>query len=239
MTHEDALNLPERLTDLGHLSSAVGHHVINAYSAIVSNAEILRLTATSGVPVDPIAVSDLIIRTALDAASVARRLIDYSRPVTRPELEVVSLSDLVTEVIDRKRELGSSHITWSADASPVPTVRGQFEQLRAMLGHLTQNAEEAMSGTRGSLRIATSLDNRGWIALEIQDTGPGMPPEIVERAVEPFFTTKNGHMGVGLSIANGIWRRHKGTLALRSRPGEGTLVRLCIDPKECGPVGFG
>ena len=236
MTHDDAAILSEKLTNLAHLSSAVGHHVINAYSAIVSNAEILRLTAAAGVSIDPSAVSDLIIRTALDASSVARRLIDYTRPVTQPGAGMVVLHELVTQVVDQKRMYGPTRLSWSAEVLPVPPVRGHADQLSAMLFHLIQNAEDAMSGSGGSVRIATSVDDRGWIAIEIQDTGTGMPPEIVERAVEPFFTTRHGHMGVGLSIANGIWRRHRGTLALRSRPGEGTLARLCIDPNDGGPA---
>ena len=59
-----------------------------------------------------------------------------------------------------------------------------------------------------------------------------MPPATAERAIEPFFTTKHGHLGVGLSIANGIWRRHRGTLAVFSRAGEGTKIRLCVDPSS-------
>ena len=64
----------ERLTNLAHLASAVGHHVINAYAAIVSNAEILRLTMQSEDPPDPVVVADLIIRTGIEASAVARRL---------------------------------------------------------------------------------------------------------------------------------------------------------------------
>ena len=106
-----------------------------------------------------------------------------------------------------------------------------------MIGHLIQNAEESMAGTDGRIALSTAIDDRGWIAIEVVDTGPGMTPEVHERAVEPFFTTKNGHMGVGLSIANGIWRRHRGTMALKTRPGEGTRVRLCVNPVEGGLPG--
>ncbi len=228
----DAVGLGERLTDMAHLSSAVGHHVINAYSAIVSNAEILRLTASSRVQADPIAVADLIIRTALDASSVARHLIDYTRPICHPGVRTVELDRLIADVVEEKRATCRSRITWSSQVEPVPPVIGHRDQLRAMLGHLIRNSQESMAGAAGAIELTTSVDNRGWIALEVRDSGPGMTPEIVERAVEPFYSTKNGHVGVGLSIANGIWRRHKGTLAIRSRPGEGTTVRLCIDPKE-------
>jgi signal transduction histidine kinase len=75
------------------------------------------------------------------------------------------------------------------------------------------------------------MDARGWIVVEISDTGIGIPAEYLPRAVEPFFSTKPGHAGVGLSIANGIWRRHHGTLLLRAQPSGGTVVRLCIEPK--------
>src|SRR3954452_14609002 len=78
--HEPA---PEALNRLGHLSSGVGHHVINAFSAIVSNAELLRIKlGKSSQSIDPAVMADMIINTALEAASVARRLIDYTRPIT-------------------------------------------------------------------------------------------------------------------------------------------------------------
>ncbi len=113
----------------------------------------------------------------------------------------------------------------------MPPIRGYAWQLEAMLGHLLDNAREAFPATGGEIRIATHCDDRGWVVFEVADNGRGMTTGEQERAVEPFFTTKSGHLGVGLSIANGIWRRHRGTLAVRSRLGEGTLVRLCIEPE--------
>jgi len=228
----------ERLSDLAHLSSAVGHHVINAYAAIVSNAEILRLTAGSDTPPDPIAIADVIIRTAVEAAAVARRLIDYTRSVTSIGEDQVALDALTAEIVAERKAEGSKRISWSADPAPVPPIRGHADQLKAMILHLIRNAEEGMSATGGMISLSTEVDARGWIALEVIDTGPGMTREIHERAVEPFFTTKNGHMGVGLSIANGIWRRHRGTLALKTRPGDGTCVRLCVNPVEVGLSGL-
>ncbi len=238
MSHDHASDTSERLTNMAHLSSAVGHHVINAYSAIVSNAEILRLTARSNIPADPVALADIIIRIAVEASTVARRLIDYTRPVTQPGEGLVALDKLIVEVVETCRGEGRSRYSWTVAPGEVPPIVGHADQLRAMLGHLIRNAEEAMSGSGGTIRLSTEMDNRGWIALEISDTGAGMTPELVERAVEPFFSTKNGHMGGGLSIANGIWRRHRGTMALKSRPGEGTRVRLCVDPQEGGVPGL-
>ena len=100
MSQDERLEPHERLTDLGHLASAVGHHVINAFSAIVSNAEILRLMARSDTPIDPVAVADHIIRTAVDASGVARRLIDYTRPITAAATAPVALDQLAAEVVE-------------------------------------------------------------------------------------------------------------------------------------------
>ena len=104
------------------------------------------------------------------------------------------------------------------------------DHLRLMLRHLIANALEAMPEAGGTITLATSRDARGWILLEVRDTGRGMLPEVLERAMEPFFTTKAGRLGIGLNIANGIWRRHRGTLALRSQEGTGTQVRLSVEP---------
>jgi C4-dicarboxylate-specific signal transduction histidine kinase len=57
-----------------------------------------------------------------------------------------------------------------------------------------------------------------------------MGGETMARAIEPFFSTKPGRLGVGLTIANGIWRRHRGTLSLKSQPEDGTSIRLCVEP---------
>lgn len=234
--HEPADNV-EKLTDLGHLSAGVGHHVINAFSAIVSNAELLRLRSPQGPVADPAALAETIIHSALGAATVARRLIDYTRSVTSidPGRGVftpasLNLDRLVAEFVEQARAENPRGVAWATDLAPVPPIQGHDEQLSAMLGHLTRNAVEAMPSQQGVIALSTATDTRGWVVLELRDSGEGMTHETLERAVEPFFSSRPGHLGVGLSIANGIWRRHRGTLSLRSQPGEGTVVRLCIEP---------
>ncbi len=94
---------PGALNDLGHLGSGVGHHVINAFSAIVSNAELLRIKAASGPSaIDPAAIADMIIDTALEASTVARRLIDYTRPITTIGQDRVVLDRLVAEYVETR-----------------------------------------------------------------------------------------------------------------------------------------
>jgi two-component system NtrC family sensor kinase len=238
MPDPEPIDNVRKLTDLGHLSAGVGHHVINAFSAIVSNAELLRLKSGQGSAVaEPAALAETIIQSALGAATVARRLIDYTRSVTSIEPgrgvlapASIELDHLVAEFVDEVRAAAPTGVAWVTDLAPVPAVQGHAQQLKAMLGYLARNAWEAMPSQHGAIAISTAPDTRGWVVVEMRDSGEGMTRETLERAVEPFFTTRHGHLGVGLSIANGIWRRHRGTLFLRSQPGDGTVVRLCIEP---------
>lgn len=218
------------LNDLGQLAAAVGHHVINTFAAIVSNAEVLRGGPEATRSIDPVTIAETIIRSALDASGIARRLIDYSRTATVPGEARVALDRLAEAVVAREQERADGRVAWSLELTAVPDIRGNEAQLLMMLGHLLTNAREALGPAGGSIIVSTSRDERGRVALEVRDTGRGMSAHVQEHAVEPFFTTKPGHLGVGLSIANGIWRRHKGTLAVRSQLGEGTCARLCIDP---------
>jgi signal transduction histidine kinase len=218
------------VAELGHLASGVGHHVINAFSAVVSNAEILRIRMALPDPPDPIGLADAIIRTSLEASAVARRLIDVTRPITNVGTEELELHTLVADYIADRVGTQSEGMDWKSDATTVPPIFGDADQIRSLLDLLTTNSIEAAGHEGVEISITTSLDSRGWVVLEVRDNAMGMEPDVLERAVEPFFSTKAGHLGVGLSIANGIWRRHRGTLSVRSQPGEGTTVRLCVEP---------
>jgi signal transduction histidine kinase len=239
MAANDDATTRERLIDLGHVSSGVGHHVINAFSAIVSNAELLRLDPAYAQTLDPAALAETIIKAALEAATVARRLIDYTRPVTSIEpdraafhVEPVALDRLIDEAVRVERETAPAGVGWETELARVPPIRGHADQLRSMLRHLFRNAYEAATPGGTTVRVSTAVDARGWIVLEVRDSGAGMDARTLERAVEPFFTTRPGHVGVGLTVANGIWRRHRGTLSLLSQPGEGARVRLCVEPSS-------
>jgi signal transduction histidine kinase len=227
----------ERLNNLGHLSAGVGHHVINAFSAIVSNAELLRLNPPLPSVADPSALAEMIVRTALEASTVARRLIDFTRPVTSIdpnqaafEPSTIALDHLANEVVAEEEADDAHEVRWQTELAAIPPIRGHAVQLRAMLRHLIKNAYEAMPGREGTIALSTATDARGWVVLEMRDSGLGMDEATLVRATEPFFTTRPGHLGVGLSIAHGIWRRHRGTMSIRSRPDEGTQVRLCVEP---------
>jgi signal transduction histidine kinase len=118
---------------------------------------------------------------------------------------------------------------YSAD---VPRIEAYAGELNQVWTNLIDNALDAMDGT-GTLRVATHVEGDG-VVVEIGDTGPGMPPQVAERAFEPFYTTKGvgKGTGLGLDIARRIVvDRHGGTITIDSRPGETVLrVRIPIQP---------
>jgi two-component system NtrC family sensor kinase len=238
----DPADTTARLNNLGHLSAGVGHHVINAFSAIVSNAELLRLNPPLPSVADPATLAEMIVQTALEASTVARRLIDFTRLLTSidpnqtaVEPSTIALDRLAGEFVAAEQVDGPPGVTWRTELNPIAPIRGHAIQLQAMLRHLISNAYEALPKQKGTISLSTSTDARGWVVLELRDGGAGMDEATMIHATEPFFSTKPGRWGIGLSIANGIWRRHRGTLSLRTQSGEGTLVRLCVEPlNECG-----
>jgi len=176
---------------------------------------------------------ETIVRTALEASTITRRLIDLSHDLTSINqaaslwpTEEIDLVSLVSELVTAEQDTLGPAASWALELAPVPRIRGQSEPLRIMLRQLLQNAAESLPSGRGSITIRSLTGLRNWVILDIRDQGSGMTPAVVEHAVEPFFTTKPDRLGVGLTIARGIWRRHRGTVTLESQPGEGTTIRL-------------
>ena len=122
---------------------------------------------------------------------------------------------------------------YGADVPPIEAYAGELNRVWT---NLIDNAVDAMDGA-GTLRVATRADGDG-VVVEIADTGPGMPPEVADRAFEAFYTTKDvgKGTGLGLDIARRIVEdRHGGTITIDSRPGATVLrVRLPARPPTPG-----
>jgi two-component system NtrC family sensor kinase len=235
----------ERLVGLAHLSAAVGHYLINAFSAAVSNAELIRsseIRSTDRKEKEHATLATSIIDTALDASQVARKLIDWARTVGTLELSephgeprTVDLNQLIHDVVEIERQSSEDRIDWRINPGVISLIPGDPAQLRLMLARFVQNAREALPGGCGTIEFTTLTDSRDSVIVTIRDTGCGMSQEIQRRATEPFFSTKPDRPGVGLTIAQVIWRRHRGGLSIESRPGEGTTIQLSLWPSQATP----
>ena len=117
----------------------------------------------------------------------------------------------------------------------IPSIPGDQYQLRTMLARFVENAREALPEGCGTIEFSTHTDSRDWVILTIRDSGCGMSQEVQRRASEPFFSTKEDHAGVGLTIAQVIWRRHRGALSIESSPGAGN-DGPAVDPAAARPA---
>jgi signal transduction histidine kinase len=226
---------------LGHLTSVVGHQVINSFSTIVSQCEILHTLSSPGEPLTPDSSDRIqtVVRTALDASVTMRRLIEISHDWTSIDIssdgspaEEIRLEALVADFLTAEKQKLGPAVDWSWEPAATPALRGRSSQLRTMLRLLAENAVESLPEGLGSITLASLALPRNWVSIEIRDTGCGMTPEVLERATEPFFTTKPDRLGIGLTIARGIWRRHRGTLTIESQAGTGTTIRLSAPSVE-------
>jgi signal transduction histidine kinase len=119
----------------------------------------------------------------------------------------------------------------------LPRVQVDGIQLQQVLLNLTRNAVEAMNACAPEARrllIRTRILNEDEVELAVQDTGPGVPDNLLEQLFEPFFTTKPEGMGLGLSLSRSIIEAHGGTLRYDSGPDCGSIfrIRLPTAPEE-------
>jgi CheY-like chemotaxis protein/two-component sensor histidine kinase len=171
-------------------------------------------------------------------ASMIGKLMSFSRQAPL-EVGTVELGGLVERVLETLRRLLPTHIAVSADRVPVPVfVRADPVAVEQILLNLATNARDAMPAG-GSLRVrvsAVTLREGDGVAggdfgcFTVADDGVGMSEDVRARVFEPFFTTKPSSQGTGLGMAMvyGLVRQQGGTIALRSSPGAGTTVRVCL-----------
>ncbi len=147
----------------------------------------------------------------------------------KPEVRPVPLEDLFA----RAGRLMTAHIFGQAVAfsstidPPTLVLQADPELVEQVLINLLLNALQAVEGRAGAaVSLRAFLDERGRILVQVADNGPGIPPENLEKIFVPFFSTKAGGSGIGLSLSRQIMRLHGGTLHVRSEPGVQTVFTL-------------
>lgn len=234
----------QRMDAVGRLAGGIAHDFNNILSGILGYAELLLEDLESGHPARD-GLED-ICKLSLRAAGLTRQLLAFSRkqPVKMAPVDVAELLRNLEGLVER---LIGETIEVSSDVAPdLPVIQADAGQLEQVVMNLVVNARDAMSGG-GRILIsaheaaptpdearARGLDAaRRYVYLCVSDNGSGMPPEVIEKAFEPFFTTRESGTGMGLSIIYGIARQSGGAAWIHSRPGEGTRVTVAL-PVENG-----
>ena len=153
---------------------------------------------------------------------------DYAR-LPSPNLARVDLNALIHEVLALYETSPVPIHTALSDV--LPPIVGDASQLRQVIHNLLQNAQDAMtSSPTGQITIATSVRRTGRVRLSITDEGAGFPHEMLNRAFEPYYTTKQRGSGLGLAIVKKIIDEHGGDIRLINREAGGAEVRIHLRP---------
>jgi len=222
----------EKLASLGHMAGLVAHEVRNPLTAIKMRIHALQdeLDA-SETSQEHVAV----IRQEIERLErMVQNFLDLAR-LPEPSLRPLAVSDVITRalaVVKPTLEHQAIHVVTHVPEG-LPLVQGDAEQLEQVLLNLLLNAVQAMP-EGGVIEIGASWAE-GLLEVSVSDTGPGVPKASRANLFEPFFTTKANGIGLGLSLAKKVVEQHRGSIALKDRPGAGTTVAIRLPALQ--PVG--
>jgi hypothetical protein len=247
---EAELRRAQRLEAVGRLAGGVAHDFNNLLSVILSHCEILEDGFESGQP-DPEHVTG--IRSAADrAADLTHQLLAFSRGQPA-QSRATDLGDLVEQFGGLLNRLIGEHIELDLNRQDgALTVVADPSQLEQLVVNLAVNARDAMP-SGGSLKISVSrcrtssreplgqLPAGDYVALRVADSGGGMTHEQLDRAFDPFYTTKALGKGTGLGLAtvHAIAEQNGGHASIESVPARGTTVQVLLPLSNREPIPLG
>lgn len=231
---EEQLRQNEKLSALGLLAAEVAHEIRNPLTVMKMLYHSLDLKFPAG---DPRAKDTRIISEKIEHLNkIVEQILAFAR-TSEPKLAPVNLNQLLDELgLLVRHKLKNQNVIWKTKLQPnLPAILGDATQLEQAFLNLILNAAEAMPGG-GTLTIsakATTAHYEGarspLIIVEFKDTGEGMTEEQQQRAFTSLLnTTKRTGTGLGLAIVHRIVEAHHGKLTLRSKPGEGTTIRVLL-----------
>jgi signal transduction histidine kinase len=215
----------ERLAAVGQLVSGVAHEINNPLQAILGFAELLQMQPD--VPESIKGDLSLIQKESARACGIIRNLALFARQQTG-DAAPVRLGDVITSVAElRQRRLESEDIELRVEDRSRQAVLAVLAELQQVVLNFVVNAEQAivMSGRQPGRITLRTRDDGDRVILEVEDTGPGVPPELEARLFQPFFTTKpvGQGTGLGLSVSYGIIDSLGGRIGYKSAPAGGAL----------------
>ena len=230
---EERERLRDRLAAVGEMAAAIAHEVKNPLAGIEVMAGLLRRKIPD-IP-DAQAVLTDIIAEAKMANAIVQEVLEFVRPI-RLQVEHTGIAEALHAAVslaDTKAARGLTEVHVDVPAG-LPEIQADNHQLTQLFTNLLINACEAMEGKGQVVITAVTMlqddggEGREAVRIEVQDSGPGMTPDVAEHVFDPFFTTKAQGSGLGLAIVRKIVDAHDGQIDLRTAPGSGTLIRVTL-----------
>jgi signal transduction histidine kinase len=227
---ERRLRHAEKLAAVGNLAAGLAHEIAAPLHVIRGRAELL--IARDSAP----DVRDRNLRVIVEQIAritlVVHNLLDFARR-REPRMEPTDVAAVVNQVAEfLEGEFARAGARLVREGAPSALVTGDPNLLYQVFVNLLINSLQAMESTGGERRITVRItppDPAGrMVVVEVEDTGPGISPEVLPRLFEPFFTTKTGGQGTGLGLAvvQSIVEEHGGAVAAATGPAGGARFRL-------------
>jgi signal transduction histidine kinase len=224
---QQQVNQLQQLTALGYLTATLAHDLGTPLHSIAGLAKLLL--EHDAWPPDVSRKLELIVQQTQRLNTVIKNVRHATR-LPEPHFEPVTVPDLLNEtlpLVEPLMQKSDIQLIVNVDEN-IPILHVDRYRVQTALFNLIQNALEAMSGGGKIIITASTLPQDHSVAIIVQDNGPGIPPELLERVFEPFFSTHTdeGLRGLGLAIVQDIVKIHGGKIEIKSRPQEGTQIIL-------------
>ena len=239
-TQREALFQAEKVAAMGQLLAGVSHELNNPLSTIVGYTQLLLLRVRTGPMADHL---EKIAKSAARCTRIVTNFLALARQYP-PERQLTRLNQLVDDAVELLAySLRIDNVEVIRRLAPdLPQLWADPHQLQQVIVNVLTNAHQALRAvsTRRRLAVTTRYERAGdRVVLQIADSGPGVPADIVDRIFEPFFTTKapGQGTGLGLSLCRGIIDGHDGTFRHQPTPGGGATFVIELPagtPAEAG-----
>jgi nitrogen fixation/metabolism regulation signal transduction histidine kinase len=219
----------QRATAWGEVARRLAHEIKNPLTPIQLSAERLQAKLAARIAPEDAEVLDRAVGTIVGQVTAMKNMVDDFREYARtpaPQLQPLDLNALIGDVL-ALYEQPAAAVT-ARLAADLPRVLGDPTQLRQVIHNLLQNAQDALAGSPDPQVEVSTEHSDGEVLLKVTDNGSGFPEAIMQRAFEPYVTTKPKGTGLGLAIVKKIIDEHHGSIALENRSRRGAAVRISL-----------
>ncbi len=246
---ESQLAQAQKMESIGTLAGGIAHDFNNILAAIIGYSELALDDLAS--PEKARAEIGEVIKAGDRARDLVSQILTFSRK-TETSYSPLALRTIVKESLKMLRSVIPTTIEIRQDLADTGLVMSDPTQVNQILMNLCTNAAHAMEEQGGVLEVklnkrkidrevaeAMGIPAGPYLRLTVSDTGHGMPPEVMDKIFEPYFTTKEigRGTGLGLSVVHGIVRSHGGAVTCSSTPGQGTTFEVFLPEVESGGTG--
>jgi len=222
----------ERTAAWAEVARRLAHEIKNPLTPIQLSAERMGMKLAPLLPDEGRAMLERATSTIVNQVEAMKNLVNAFRDYAKlpsPTLGRIQLNDLIREILTLYE---ASKVPIRTElAEDLPDILADASQLRQVIHNLLQNAQDAMADRPGgAITVATTLRKTGRVRLSVCDQGPGFPPDMLSRAFEPYYTTKNRGSGLGLAIVKKIVDEHGGDIRLINQENGGAEVRIHLRP---------